>query len=179
MSDVTPGAGAGRPEPGLDEVESREEEAALRAGETERREAAAGQRPEAGERREAAQERPGEGGLREAGAPRTGAGERAEAAEAPPGGAPHETRLLQRDESDKFALRLQHAVGSFVDSPRESVQEADRVVEEVAARLAAAVAARRRTLKASWQDTGDSGDTEQLRLALRDYRATAERLLNL
>lgn len=95
----------------------------------------------------------------------------------------HEAPLLPRDASDELGMRLQHAVGGFVDNPREAVEEADHVMEEAAARLAEALASRRRTLKASWQDTGDgphaTADTEQLRLALRDYRATAERLLRM
>jgi hypothetical protein len=96
---------------------------------------------------------------------------------------PLDARPLAREERETFGLRLQHAVGGFVDSPRDAVEEADHVVEEVAARLTEALASRRRTLKASWQDTEDgahaSADTERLRLALRDYRATAERLLNM
>ncbi|MFJ8547535.1 hypothetical protein, partial [Streptomyces sp. NPDC093676] len=135
-----------------------------------------------------------EAGRTERPGPRSGPGGRGEAAVAPrPGvraaGEPgtrgdlHEAPLLPRDASDELGMRLQHAVGGFVDNPREAVEEADHVMEEAAARLAEALASRRRTLKASWQDTGDgphaTADTEQLRLALRDYRATAERLLRM
>lgn len=89
-------------------------------------------------------------------------------------------RLLPHDETDKLALRLQHAVGGFVDGPRASIEEADHVLEEAAERFTDAVTQRRRTLRASWQTTGeDSADTEQLRLALRDYREMTERLLRL
>jgi hypothetical protein len=75
-------------------------------------------------------------------------------------------------------------VAGFIDAPRDSVEEADRVLEEVAARFTDAVTHRRRTLRTSWQETGpDSGapspDTEQLRLALRDYRELADRLMRL
>ncbi|MFF1447174.1 hypothetical protein ACFVYF_03240 [Streptomyces sp. NPDC058274] len=94
----------------------------------------------------------------------------------------HGGPLLAHDESDKLALRLQHAVGGFVDGPRTAVEEADQVLEEVAARFTDAITQRRRTLQASWQRAGDSKgtetDTEQLRLALRDYREMAERLLH-
>lgn len=101
------------------------------------------------------------------------------------GHAGHEARLLPHDESDKLSARLQHAVAGFVDEPRSAVEEADHVLEEVAARFADAVKERRHTLRKSWQ-TGDggqnkavsAGDTEQLRLALRDYRELAERLLH-
>ncbi|WP_020140079.1 hypothetical protein [Streptomyces sp. 351MFTsu5.1] len=97
----------------------------------------------------------------------------------------HDVRLLPHEESDKLSTRLQHAVAGFVDEPRSAVEEADHVLEEVAARFADAVKERRRTLRNSWQagDGGQgkgvgAGDTEQLRLALRDYRELTERLLH-
>jgi len=90
------------------------------------------------------------------------------------------TRLLPHDECDKLELRLRQAVSGFVDGPRDSVAEADQVVEEIAGRFTEAVTRRRRTLRMSWQE-GDrketQPDTEQLRLALRDYRELAELLL--
>ncbi|GAA2521072.1 hypothetical protein [Streptomyces longisporus] len=84
-------------------------------------------------------------------------------------------RLLPQDECDKLDLRLRQAVSGFVDGPRDSVEEADHVVEEIAGRFTEALTRRRRTLRMSWQD---GEDTEQLRLALRDYRNLAERLLH-
>ncbi|WP_406460194.1 hypothetical protein OH768_36435 [Streptomyces sp. NBC_01622] len=86
--------------------------------------------------------------------------------------------LLPHDESDKFNLRLQHAVTGFVDEPRAAVEEAAHVLEEVADRLTQAVTRRRDTLNSSWESKG-SDDTEQLRLALRDYRELTERLLHI
>ncbi|MDC0768245.1 hypothetical protein [Streptomyces sp. HD] len=95
------------------------------------------------------------------------------------------TPLFPHDESDKFELQLQHAVSGFVDGPRAAVEEADHVLEELTGRLTEAVAQRRRSLRGSWQSAdvaegkpGSSTDTEQLRLALRDYRELAERLLH-
>jgi hypothetical protein len=117
-------------------------------------------------------------------------GEGVEGVEGGGGGVRHqgrEARLLPHEESDKLSLRLQQAVAGLVDEPRSAVEEADHVLEEVAARFTDAVKQRRRTLRNSWQ-TGDggqdkdkavsAGDTEQLRLALRDYRELAERLLH-
>jgi hypothetical protein len=86
--------------------------------------------------------------------------------------------LLPHDESDKFSLRLQHAVTGFVDEPRSAVEEADHVLEEVAARFTEAVTKRRTALHGSWESKS-AGDTEQLRLALRDYRELTERLLHM
>lgn len=101
-----------------------------------------------------------------------------------PAGASH-APLLPRDESDRLTLRLQHAVEEFIDRPREAVEEADHVLEELAARFTDAVTSRRRTLRhallanESGQDRGGAtGDTEQLRLALKDYRELTERLLH-
>ncbi|MFF5492658.1 hypothetical protein [Streptomyces aquilus] len=98
----------------------------------------------------------------------------------------HGGRLLADEQTDKLAGQLQHAMTGFVDGPRAAVEEADHVLEEVTSRFTDAMAQRRRTLRQSWQgaDHGDgqhggSGDTEQLRLALRDYRELAERLLKL
>ncbi|MFG2131629.1 hypothetical protein ACGFNV_27945 [Streptomyces sp. NPDC048751] len=95
-----------------------------------------------------------------------------------------EARLLSHDEADKLALQLHHAVSGFVDGPKGAVEEADHVLEEIASRFTEAVTRRRRTLRGAWQSTeGGEGkpttttDTEQLRLALRDYRELAERLL--
>ncbi|WP_456293739.1 hypothetical protein [Streptomyces tendae] len=92
--------------------------------------------------------------------------------------------LLAPGESDRLGRRLHHAVTGFVDAPRASVEEADRVLEEITARFTDAVAHRRRTLRTSWQEAGPDGgapsaDTEQLRLALRDYRELADRLMRL
>ncbi|WP_055597408.1 hypothetical protein [Streptomyces hirsutus] len=97
----------------------------------------------------------------------------------------HGPRLLPHDDRDKLSAQLQHAVAGFVDTPRDSVAEADRVLEELAARFTDAVTERRRTLRRSWrtEDVGEGPNaaetgTEQLRLALRDYRELAERLLH-
>ncbi|MFF4729151.1 hypothetical protein ACFY3M_28110 [Streptomyces mirabilis] len=89
--------------------------------------------------------------------------------------------LLSHDECDKYSLRMQHAVGGFVDSPRASVEEADHVLEELTTEFTDAMNRRRRNLRTTWQAAGesDTADTEKLRLALRDYREVTERLLHL
>ncbi|OAH16397.1 hypothetical protein [Streptomyces jeddahensis] len=91
--------------------------------------------------------------------------------------------LLPPDEREKLSVRLQHAVSAFVDSPRGAVEEADEVLHETVNRLTKTLAHRRRTIRTAWQSMGEgeerTADTEQLRLALRDYRETAERLLRL
>ncbi|MGW1625757.1 hypothetical protein [Streptomyces sp. NPDC002172] len=92
-------------------------------------------------------------------------------------------QLMPSEECGQLERRLQHAVTGFVDEPRTAVEEADRAVEEITARFTDAVDRRRRTLRGSWQSADanhpGSADTEQLRLALRDYRELADRLLHM
>jgi hypothetical protein len=97
------------------------------------------------------------------------------------GGQPHGARspLLAHEAAEKFSAQLHHAVGGFVDAPRAAVEEADHVLEEVADLVADALNRRRRDLRAAWQSgDGNDSDTERLRVALRDYREFAERLLH-
>ncbi|MFF0832787.1 MULTISPECIES: hypothetical protein [unclassified Streptomyces] len=114
------------------------------------------------------------------------------AADAWPGGAGRHGRqdtgahapLLAQEESEQWEERLRHTLAGFVEEPRSAVEEADRTLEEIAARFGEAVTRRRRNLRMSWQNEKDGGpgresDTEQLRLALRDYRELADRLLHL
>ena len=92
-------------------------------------------------------------------------------------------QLMPAEECGQLERRLRHAVTGFVDEPRTAVEEADRAVEEISARFTEAVDRRRRTLRGSWQSTDadhpGGADTEQLRLALRDYRELADRLLHI
>ncbi|MFJ5207096.1 hypothetical protein [Streptomyces nigra] len=85
--------------------------------------------------------------------------------------------LLPHDDRDRLELRLHDALTHFVDRPRDAVEEADHAVEELLARLTEAMTQRRGTLRKSWLNSDGATDTEQLRLALRDYRELAERLL--
>ncbi|MFB6845138.1 hypothetical protein ACFCXS_09800 [Streptomyces sp. NPDC056373] len=101
------------------------------------------------------------------------------------GSAKNRAHLLAHEECDKLGSQLQHAVAGFVDGPRAAVEEADHVLEEIAARFTEAVTQHRRTLRHSWQSveggesrSASSADTEQLRLALKDYRELAEKLLH-
>ncbi|MGW2339989.1 hypothetical protein [Streptomyces sp. NPDC001661] len=85
--------------------------------------------------------------------------------------------LVPTGEREELEGRLRHALTGFVDEPRASVEEADHVLEDLTARLTETLASHRRTLRTTWQ--GSTDDTERLRLALRDYRETTERLLKL
>ncbi|MFJ9818178.1 hypothetical protein ACIRU3_23515 [Streptomyces sp. NPDC101151] len=85
--------------------------------------------------------------------------------------------LLPHEEAERWEARLRRTAAGFVEEPQLAVEEADRELEEIAARFGEAVTRRRRTLRMSWQGDEES-DTERLRLALRDYRELADRLLH-
>ncbi|MDN3289095.1 hypothetical protein QWL27_25540 [Streptomyces thermocarboxydus] len=99
-----------------------------------------------------------------------------------------DSRLLADDTCDRLSAQLRQAVAGFVDRPRDAVEEADLVLHEITERLSDALTERRRTLTRNWKtpasgdpkkgDAATAADTEQLRLALRDYRELAERLLH-
>ena len=65
----------------------------------------------------------------------------------------------------------------FVDEPRQAVEKADALVAGAMKRLAEGFAAERERLEKQW-DRGDSVSTEELRVALRRYRAFFGRLLS-
>jgi hypothetical protein len=66
----------------------------------------------------------------------------------------------------------------FVDEPRGTVKDADKLVAAVMQRLAEGFANERSDLEKQW-DRGDSVSTEDLRVALRRYRSFFDRLLKL
>ncbi|MEU9834704.1 hypothetical protein AB0D67_24500 [Streptosporangium sp. NPDC048047] len=90
----------------------------------------------------------------------------------PTGGGP----LFEHD-ADEIRRRWQEVQVGFVDDPRDSVTRADALLEELVGSLRTALERRTSTLRQRWD--GDERDTEDLRTALRDYRATLEQLLNL
>ncbi|MWA15371.1 hypothetical protein [Streptomyces sp. BA2] len=87
--------------------------------------------------------------------------------------------LLRQDERDKLGLRLQQALSTFVESPRQAVEEADGLFDDAVRHLTETLTQRRHTLRASWQGHDTEAHTEELRLALRQYREATERLLRI
>ena len=67
---------------------------------------------------------------------------------------------------------------SFVDEPRGTVKDADKLVAAVMQRLAEGFANERSGLEKQW-DQGDNVSTEDLRIALQRYRSFFDRLLKL
>ncbi|MFI6495091.1 hypothetical protein [Streptomyces sp. NPDC050564] len=87
--------------------------------------------------------------------------------------------LVPQGDRDKLTLRLQQALSTFVDSPHHAVEEADAVLDEVATLFTDTLTERRRVLRTGWQDPDTNAQTEELRLALRQYREITERLLHM
>ncbi|MEO3843952.1 hypothetical protein [Streptomyces sp. B22F1] len=107
---------------------------------------------------------------------------------APPSAPGHGRRpdgpLLPPSERDEWGDRLHRATGRFVDDPPGAVDDACAVLGDLGERIAALLAERRDasrdlTRQARTTDGEANAQTERLRLALRDSRDLAERLLTL
>ncbi|MER5319520.1 hypothetical protein [Streptosporangium roseum] len=90
---------------------------------------------------------------------------------------PAHSPLFDQD-AEQVRRRWQEVQASFVDDPRDSVERADSLVGEITTSLRTALETRTADLQGRWKN-GDQNDTEQLRTALRDYRAMMEQLLDL
>ena len=84
--------------------------------------------------------------------------------------------LFPDDELHNFRARWDQVQTSFVDEPRQAVQQADSLVANVVKRIAEQFSAERAQLEKQW-DSGDNVSTEDLRQALRRYRSFFDRLL--
>ncbi len=87
------------------------------------------------------------------------------------------TALFSPDETGSLRSQWDAIQVGFVDEPRQAVEKADALVAGAMKRLAEVFAAERERLEKQW-DRGDSVSTEELRLALRRYRAFFGRLLS-
>jgi hypothetical protein len=86
--------------------------------------------------------------------------------------------LFSESEMGDFRSRWSKVQTGFVDEPRSTVEEADKLVAAVMQRLAEGFANERSGLEKQW-DSGDNVSTEDLRLALQRYRSFFDRLLKL
>jgi hypothetical protein len=81
------------------------------------------------------------------------------------------------DELHNFRARWDQVQTSFVDEPRQAVEQADSLVANVVKRIAEQFAAERSKLEDQWSK-GDNVNTEDLRQALRRYRSFFDRMLS-
>ncbi len=86
--------------------------------------------------------------------------------------------LFQEDEVEKFSDRWTNIQSKFVESPPESLKEADELVADVLKSVTTGFHDRRTSLEKQWQD-GNNASTEELRQALKRYHSFFDRLLTL
>jgi hypothetical protein len=84
--------------------------------------------------------------------------------------------LFEDQELSGFRSRWEAVQTGFVDEPRAAVSEADALVKQVVSRLSDVFTQERARLEGQWDRGGDLS-TEDLRQALRRYRAFFDRLL--
>ena len=93
------------------------------------------------------------------------------------GGGSVDESLLPADLSQRFTSHWEEIQASFVDQPRQAVEQADALVADLMQRLAASFSNERERLEGHW-DRGDDVSTEDLRVALTRYRSFFDRLLS-
>ena len=86
--------------------------------------------------------------------------------------------LFTESEMGDFRSQWSKVQTGFVDEPRRTVEDADKLVAAVMQRLAEGFANERSALEKQW-DRGDNVSTEDLRVALQRYRSFFDRLLKL
>ena len=86
--------------------------------------------------------------------------------------------LFSESEMGSFRSEWSKVQTGFMDEPRQTVQDADKLVASVMQRLAEGFANERSDLEKQW-DRGDNVSTEDLRVALQRYRSFFDRLLTL
>jgi hypothetical protein len=86
--------------------------------------------------------------------------------------------LFTESEMGDFRAQWSKVQTGFVDEPRRTVEDADKLVAAVMQRLAEGFANERSGLEKQW-DSGDDASTEDLRIALQRYRSFFDRLLKL
>ncbi|MDX3378625.1 hypothetical protein PV390_29940 [Streptomyces sp. ME02-6991-2A] len=87
--------------------------------------------------------------------------------------------LFAAETREKFDARIHQAVAGFVENPRQAVQEADAAFDEVVTELTQALAERSRLLRTDRDGERSEAGTEDLRIALQQYRDLTERLVRL
>jgi hypothetical protein len=85
--------------------------------------------------------------------------------------------LLESKRAEDLRSRWQEIQGGFVDDPQASVRAADGLVAEVMQLLATTFADHKQGLEGQWH-RGEEVPTEDLRVALRQYRSFFVRLLS-
>jgi hypothetical protein len=86
--------------------------------------------------------------------------------------------LFEDEAAKKFRSRWLVIQSKFVDDPGDSVKQADDLVADIIKNVTMTFAERRISLEKQWK-SGENISTEDMRVALKRYRAFFERLLTL
>ena len=86
--------------------------------------------------------------------------------------------LFDEREANDLRTQWQHIQGTFVDDPKQSVEQADQLVATAIQRLAEIFAGEKSSLGGIWSSGGDVS-TEDMRQALRRYRSFFDRILSI
>ena len=84
--------------------------------------------------------------------------------------------LLDEAEADGFLERWREVQTRFVDDPQGAVRDGDSLVAELMQSLARRFSQHKHDLEEQWQSGAEPG-TEELRVALQQYRSFFHRLL--
>jgi hypothetical protein len=95
---------------------------------------------------------------------------------APLNGVDERAPLFEGDDAQRLRERWELLQVTFVDQPRQAVEQADELVGELMERLTTGFSQRRAQLEAQWE-RGDEASTEDLRVAFTRYRSFFNRLL--
>jgi hypothetical protein len=85
--------------------------------------------------------------------------------------------LFTGEEAERFRERWATVQAGFVDEPRQMVEQADELVDDLMQQLTAGFSDRRSKLEEQWSE-GDGVSTEDLRVTLTRYRSFFNRLLS-
>jgi hypothetical protein len=86
--------------------------------------------------------------------------------------------LFEAEAAQKFRSRWLAIQSRFVDDPRDSVKQADDLVADIIKNVTMSFADRRISLEKQW-NSEENISTEDMRIALKQYRSFFERLLTL
>jgi hypothetical protein len=88
----------------------------------------------------------------------------------------HDDQVFEDQDVERYREQWRELQSGFVDEPKSAVREADSLVSQMMETFTAHLTERKRALSGQWEGDGDK-DTEQLRLALRRYRALFDQML--
>jgi len=89
-----------------------------------------------------------------------------------------ETALLPAHQCETLENEWRTIQTNFVDSPRDAVKQADALVNKTIDTLARSFGDMRGSLERTWEKEGEVS-TEELRLAMQNYRSFFRRLLSI